>query len=114
MGGRLKKRGLDRDTVSVERALQGIGALETQVGGLSSSLGSNQSFDYEVREFNASPGSPLQIAVNNYQDTVPFKTTNAVIASCEDIHELISWSVSNGALLVNAINNGCQIRFLLF
>jgi len=105
---------LDRDTVSVERALQGIGALETQVGGLSSSLGSNQSFDYEVREFDASPGSPLEILAPDYEDTVPFATTNAVIASCTDIHELISWSVSAGVLSVNAINNGCQIRFLLF
>ncbi len=107
MGGRLKKRGFDRDTVATERALQGIGALETAVGGLASSVGSNKSFNYDVVDVDATPSGV-------FTEDVPIAATNAVIASCDQLFRIISWSIADGTLTVETADDGCNVRFLVF
>jgi len=106
MSGRLKKRGLDRDTVAIDRALQGITQLEGQVGALGTSIGSNKSFDYDEVEVDHAAGG--------VEDSVhPVSGTQAVISECDELRRVVSWSISAGSLSVRS-SDPVFIRFLVF
>lgn len=110
MSGRLKKGGLDRSTVAVERALQGIGALE-------SSLASNAGFNASILEMDCTPGSPLETEEdsNTYTETVPFAATGATIVACTQLDRVVSWSISNGVItVVTGLPEGAVITFSVF
>lgn len=111
MGGRLKKRGLDRDTVATQRALQDVTALSETVRGLGTTVDDIDSFAYDLVTVDASgytgPGD------NPYTETIPVASTEAVISSCDDLQRVTSFDASAGTLTVT-VSNPVTLRFVVF
>lgn len=109
MGGRLKKRGLDRDTVATQRALQDVTALSETVRGLGTTVDDIDSFAYDLVDVDASAGA----AGNPYTETIPVASTEAVISYCTDIQVVTSWEAAAGTLTVE-VTNPVTLRFVVF
>lgn len=110
MSGRLKQRGMDRDTLDTQRALSG---LDTGLKSASSSIRSAlttidsiRSFNYEVVEVarvGGLPADPVGVNVTG---------TEAVVSATDDND--FTWNITGGVLTVTGLGGDSSVRFLVF
>lgn len=106
MRGGLKKRGLDRDTISIDKA---IGEINGALRGIRTNIDDNNSFDYEIVEFTA-----VEPADNPHVATVARSRTEAVISYTDDMNRIHYWEIAGGELRFSAIDGPVSVRFVVF
>jgi hypothetical protein len=116
VGGNLKKRSLDRDTIATQRALAQLkvvsGSIGSSVRGLGETVDDINSFDYTTFSLpddftETPPASGIWVV------SVGVSDSEAVLSSCSSLSGITSWEITGGELTV-ATSGSPAARFLVF